>query len=163
MKTQSIIKHILFTFTLFVSTLAVAQNYKAPKIDASGKVYDKNGKHIGSVSTTGEISDAAGNKIAHVDSDGELVDAKTGKKLGKAEKNGNFVYHTSATSDGKGLKTNAPMNGTCLVEDTDGHVVAEVHENYKQFGACAIHCLTTGMKHGEVTKKKSKSKDKSCH
>lgn len=138
---------------VFAINFASAQNYKAPKIDATGKMFDKNGKHIGSVNTKGEIMDASGMKIASVDANGVLIDTKTGKKIGKAEKNGNYTYYAAPTKDGKNLTTAAPMNGTCMVKDASGKVVAEVHENYKQFGACAIHCLQNHMKHDEVLDK----------
>ena len=136
----------------FTIQIVQAQNYKAPKIDASGKITDEDGKRIGSVSKEGVVYDATGKTVAHIDSNGMLVDDKTGEKLGKAEKNGNFLPHFATTSDG-GWLTSAPMNGTCLVKDKDGNVKAEVHENYKAFGACAIHCLTHDMKHGEVLDK----------
>ena len=42
------------------------------------------------------------------------------------------------------------MNGTCLVKDKAGKVIAEVHENYKRFGACAVHCLTNKMDHNKI-------------
>lgn len=136
---------IAMVITLAVIQLAQAQNYKAPKIDASGKVTDENGEFLGTVTTEGIITDASGAKVAHVDSEGTLLD-KDGKKIGKGEKNGNFAPHYTGTPD-KGWTTSAPMNGTCLVKDHEGHVKAEVHENYKQFGACAIHCLTNSNHH----------------
>ena len=126
-----------------------AQNYKAPKIDASGKITNKEGKHIGSITKEGVIMDANGTKVAYVDAEGSLVDAKSGKKLGKAEKNGNFVPLYAKTPD-EGWSVNTPMNGTCLVKDKAGNVKAEVHENYKEFGACAVHCLTHDMDHNKV-------------
>jgi Heavy metal binding domain len=43
-----------------------------------------------------------------------------------------------------------PQNGTCLIKDKKGNVKAEVHETYKNIGACSIHCLTHHMKHGEI-------------
>ena len=138
---------------VFAINFASAQNYKAPKIDATGKIMDKDGKHIGSVNSKGEIMDPMGMKIASVDAEGTLVDSKTGKKLGKTEKNGNFVPYFKETPDKNGMTTSAPMNGTCMVKDASGKVVAEVHENYKQFGACAIHCLQNHMKHDEVLDK----------
>lgn len=144
---------------VLASNFAVAQNYKAPKIDASGKITNASGKQIGSLSTSGEIMDSTGTKIAYIDANGTLVDAHNGKKLGKAEKNGNYVSYMSKTPD-KGWTTSAPANGTCLVKDENGNVKAEIHENYKQFGACAIHCLENHMKHGEVLDK-SKAKTKS--
>ena len=135
-------------------TISQAQNYKAPKIDASGKIYDKDGKHIGSVTKEGVISDAMGMKMGHVDANGMLVDDKTGEKLGKAEKNGNFLPHFAKTAD-EGWSTSAPLNGTCLVKDKAGNIKAEVHENYKAFGACAIHCMIHHMNHGEVMDEKN--------
>ena len=95
--------------------ISQAQNYKAPKIDASGKITDKDGKHIGTVTKDGVISDAMGMKLAHIDADGMLVDEKTGEKLGKAEKNGNFVSHFAKTPD-EGWSISTPLNGTCLVK-----------------------------------------------
>lgn len=150
MKTNIILSAIIGLFLTL--NIAQAQNYKAPKIDASGKITDKDGKHLGTVSKEGAIADAAGTKVAYVDSEGSLVDSKTGKKLGKVEKNGNLVSYFPASS-GEGWTTNAPMNGTCLVKDKDGKVVAEVHENYKEFGACAIHCLSHHMDHHKMTEK----------
>lgn len=131
-------------------SFASAQNYKAPKIDASGKITDKEGKYVGNVNSKGEITDTLGIKLAYVDSDGSLIDAKTGKKMGKAEKNGNFVPYFKSEKNKKGLTISPPMNGTCLVKDDSGKVVAEVHENYKQYGACAMHCMQNHMQHGEV-------------
>ncbi len=124
--------------------LAQGQNYKAPKIDASGKITNAKGQLIGSVTKEGTISDASGVKVAYVDSQGNMVDAKTGKKIGKPDKNGIVLPYFAETPD-KGWSISAPMNGTCLVKDSDGKVKAEVHENYKQFGVCAIHCLTKKM------------------
>lgn len=142
---------------VFAINFASAQNYKAPRIDASGKITNKDGKHIGSVNTKGEVMDTMGTKIAYMDSEGSLIDVSTGKKIGKGEKNGNFVPYFKETPDNKGMTVSAPMNGTCMVKDASGKVVAVVHENYKQYGACAIHCLQNHMKHGEVLDK-SKSK-----
>lgn len=137
---------------VFSVNFAMAQNYKAPKIDASGKMFDKDGKFSGTINIQGEILDTLGNKLAYIDANGILIDAKSGKKLGKTEKNGNYVSYYAKTSD-KGWTTSAPMNGTCLVKDKDGKVQAEVHENYKQYGACAIHCMQHNMEHGKVLEK----------
>jgi hypothetical protein len=151
MKTKNTL--LLMLGVVLAINISEAQNYKAPKINASGKITDKDGKHIGNVTKDGVVSDATGMKIAHIDAEGMLVDDKTGKKLGKAEKNGNFLPHFAKTPD-EGWSTSAPMNGTCLVKDKSGNIVAEVHENYKQYGACAIHCLTHHMKHGDVMNEK---------
>ena len=136
----------------FTFTGVDAQNYKAPNIDATGKVMDSKGKHIGWVTKDGKIKDAAGTEIAHVNSEGSLVDEKSGKKLGKAEKNGNFAPHFSKTKDDQ-LTTSEPMNGMCEVKDKDGKTMVVVHENYKQYGACAYHCLSMKKDHKEMKMK----------
>lgn len=151
MKTLKTLVCAILVMVLTINT-SMAQNYKAPKIDASGKITDKNGKYIGKINQQGEIMDTMGTTIAHIDGNGMLVDPKTGKHLGKAEKNGNYLPHFPKTSEQ--WTTSAPMNGTCLVKNEKGEVVAEVHENYKQFGACAIHCLENHMNHNEVLEKK---------
>jgi hypothetical protein len=142
-------------FTVFISlagSALIAQNYKAPAIDATGKITDHTGKHIGWVTTDGIIKDSAGGQIAHVDKDGNLIDHKTNKTLGKAEKNGTFAYHFKDGKESK-LTTSAPMNGTCEVKDAQGKTVLLVHENYKQYGACAYHCLTMKKEHKEMKMK----------
>jgi hypothetical protein len=157
MKT-SLNKFFAILAMLFVTLSLNAQNYKAPTIDASGKVMDSKGEHIGNLSKEGVITNAAGTKVAYVDSEGFLVDAMSGKKLGKGEKNGNFMLYTKETPD-KGWTTDAPLNGTCLVKDDKGNVKAIVHENYKQFGACAAHCLSNHMDHDKVMDEKKMKDD----
>jgi hypothetical protein len=143
MKTLKWIPMIILGVALTIQ-MAHGQNYKAPTIDASGKITNEKGQFIGTVTKEGTISDATGTKVAYVDSQGTMVDAKTGKKIGKADKNGIFIPYFKETKD-KGWTVSTPMNGTCLVKDSAGKLKAEVHENYKEFGACAIHCLTTPM------------------
>jgi hypothetical protein len=123
-----------------------AQNYKAAAIDASGKVTDNKDQHLGWVTAEGTVKDTSGVEIAHVDDKGNLVNAKNGKVLGKAEKNGTFVFHFNNKTKEK-LVTSPPMNGTCEVKDHAGKTVLLVHENYKNYGACAYHCLTMKKEH----------------
>lgn len=159
---KTTMKSIAIALTLLLTTLcAFSQNYKAPKIDASGKVTDAAGKHIGNVDKNGVITDSNGTKVAYVDAEGFTVDATTGKKMGKGEKNGNFTPYYKETPD-KGWTTDAPLNGTCLVKDEKGHVRAVVHENYKQFGACAAHCLTNHMDHHTVKANTKEATTYSC-
>jgi hypothetical protein len=132
---------------------AQATDYKGHRIDAAGKVTDKEGKHIGNVTKEGVISDASGKKIAHVDGSGSLIDASSGKILGKVGKNGNFVPYSA----NEGWSVGSPQNGTCLIKDKNGSVKGEVHETYKNIGACTIHCLTHQMKHSEVMDEKKKT------
>lgn len=123
---------------VFAFHFAVAQNYKAPAIDASGKLTDAQGKHIGTFKE-GAMMSHDGKKMATIDAEGNLVDA-AGKKMGKAEKNGNFKYFTKETPDGKNFIVGAPAQGICEVKDDKGKVVMLVHENYKAQAACAYHC-----------------------
>lgn len=152
-------KKLIFFFALAVVTLTVAQNsyaqnYKqpVPSIDAKGKITDAKGKHIGWVSSEGIIKDAAGVKVAHIDDSGNAVDAATGKNLGKASKNGTYLYHVKS-GESDSLTVSVPMNGVCEVKDKNGKTVLLVHENYKQYGACAMHCLQMKNEHKDMKMK----------
>jgi opacity protein-like surface antigen len=139
MKKVKLIAVVLIgTMTAAVSGVQ-AQNYKAPTIDQSGKI-TVDGKHIGSIKDN-KITDHTGIAIASVDSEGMVVDSKTGKNLGKAEKNGDFVYSFPGEEE-KYTFSEPDKDGYCAVKDKTGSVVGMVHQNYKQQGACAIHCLT---------------------
>jgi hypothetical protein len=84
---------------------------------------------------------AKGEKVAFVDAQGNLTDAQ-GKKMGRVAKNGTY-------SDLKGnvlLTVSTPKGEQCQVLDPKGKVVAQLHNNYKTQGACAVHCLATDMK-----------------
>lgn len=133
---------------IFAIQLSQAQevDYKGHRVDASGRVTDKDGTHIGNVTPDGVISDASGTKVAYVDGNGSLIVAKSGKHIGKVGKNGNFVPY-SANEEWSVASTE---NGTCLIKDKNGNVKAVVHETYKNMGACAVHCLAHNMTHGEV-------------
>jgi len=122
-----------------LASTTFAQNYKAPNIDASGKFTDGNGVKIGTMTKDG-MMDNMSMKMAHIDGEGNLVDSHSGKKMGKAEKNGNFMYMMSETSDAKNFTIGAPANGMCEVKDENGKVVLLVYENYKMQAACAYHC-----------------------
>ncbi|WP_138484601.1 hypothetical protein [Dyadobacter bucti] len=144
----------LIAFLVFAVGNVYSQNYKQPipAIDAQGKVTDAKGKHIGWVTSDGTIKDAAGVKIAHIDDQGNAVDAATGKSMGKAAKNGTYLYHVqSGAADS--LTVSNPMNGTCEVKDKNGNTVLSVHENYKQYGACALHCLQMKNEHKDMKMK----------
>ena len=137
---------------VFAANVSVAQNYKAPKIDGAGKIMDMDGKGIGTMSKDG-VMDEKGTKMAHIDGEGNLVDSQTGKKMGKAEKNGNFMYQFSETADGKNFTVGAPANGICEVKDDKGKVVMLVHENYKAQAACAYHCAQMKKEGKEIKMK----------
>lgn len=141
---------------VLATSMAFAQNYKAPKIDASGNFMDAKGKKIGTITKDGMMDDM-GMKMASIDAEGNLIDAN-GKKLGKAEKNGNFMYKFSETGDGKNFVVGAPSNGICEVKDEKGNVVLLVHENYKAQAACAYHCAQM-KKEGKEMKMKDDHSD----
>ncbi|MBY0426135.1 MAG: hypothetical protein K2Q22_10895 [Cytophagales bacterium] len=124
---------------LFAFSFANAQNYKAPKIDAEGKIANVEGVHVGTVGKEG-VLDPKGSKLAHIDTDGSLIDSKTGKKIGKAEKNGNFIYVSKDSPDGQKFTVSVPENGICDVKDASGKTVMQIHENYKAQAGCAYHC-----------------------
>jgi len=131
-----------------------AQNYKQPipSIDAKGKITDAKGKYIGWVTSDGIIKDAAGIKIAHIDNAGNAIDAVTGKNLGKASKNGTYLYHVKSGANDS-LMVSIPMNGICEVKDKNSKTVLLVHENYKLYGACAMHCLQLKNEHKDMKMK----------
>ena len=137
------IKKIMFGVIglIIIITSANAQNYKAPKIDAAGKV-TIDGLHVGSINKDGHILDAKGDKVATVDNEGELVDIKTGKKLGKAAKNGTFTEYYADGKTEVHTFSEPDKDGYCELKNKSGKVIGVVHENYKQQGACAIHCLS---------------------
>jgi hypothetical protein len=143
-KNMKNIKKIIFAILGVVLALSLkAQDYKHPYglVNEEGKILSPEGKHIGWVTSDGIIKNSEGLKIAHIDTDGNLIDAKTGKKMGKAQKNGNYVPHYVKTPD-QGWSVSPPMNGTCEVKNEKGEIVVIIHENYKQYGACAYHCLS---------------------
>ena len=146
MKTLKNIAVLVLMMFFIQAAQAQNQDYKGHRINAQGKVTDKDGKHIGNVTSEGVITDASGGKVAYVDGNGSLIDAKSGKNLGKVGKNGTFVPYSSTSE----WTTSVPENGTCLVKDKDGNIKAEVHETYKNMGACTVHCLSHNMKHEEV-------------
>lgn len=139
-------KKLPFTLLLLVLVTAaqtvLSQNYKQPipSIDAQGKIMDGKGNHIGWITSDGVVKDASGKKIAHIDDQGNAVNASTGKVLGKASKNGTYLYHVE-NGHSDSLTVLSPMNGKCEVKDKNGKTVLLVHENYKQYGACGLHCL----------------------
>ena len=148
MKAINSIRLALLMLAFSISVSYAQTDYKGHKIDASGKITDKDGKHVGSLTKEGIVSDASGEKVAHVDANGFFIDAKTGKSLGKVGKNGSFIPYSASPAESWTI--GSPEDGVCLVKDKDGNVKAEVHETYKHVGACAIHCLTHHMIHSEV-------------
>lgn len=153
MKKLQLLTAVLF-FMVITAVMTLGQNYKqpVPSIDAAGKITNRDGKHMGWVSKDGLFKNTEGTKIAHVDQNGDLIDEKTGKSLGKVQKNGSFIYHFP-TGSNETLTVSSPMNGTCQVKNKSGNTVLVLHENYKQYGACALHCLQMQKQHKSMKMK----------
>jgi len=152
---KKLIDFITSVFVLFFTILvSYGQNYKQPhtKVDKVGKITSHSGKFMGTIEKTGTLKNAEGKELATIDSKGDLIDSKTGKVIGHAPKNGSFVYFNHK-GESETLTLSDPMNGTCEIKDKDGKTVAVVHENYKQYGACAYHCAVM-KKHGKAMKMK---------
>ncbi len=63
-----------------------------------------------------------------------------GKVMGKAPKNGSFVYYFNENTESYTIGKPA-HNGMCEVKNAKGQTVMLMHKNYKAQAACAVHCL----------------------
>jgi hypothetical protein len=131
---------LLITLSALSLTATIAQNYKAPAIDFSGKIKNESGTSLGAVSKEGIIKNHNGEKIAFINDKGQLVDS-SGKVMGKPEKNGNFH-----NIDGELEFTVKPStNDQCEVLDKDGKVVLVAHNSYKARAGAIAHCMKANM------------------
>lgn len=137
------LKSILLSLLVLVLAInvSVAQNYKSQfNVKSSGQVENDKGVKLGFIESDGTIKNAKGEvvgKVVKKDKQAELLN-KVGKKMGAVSEDG-----TLTGKDGKVLFTisTADENGICKILDANGKEVGTVHQNYKQQGACAIHCL----------------------
>ena len=131
---KNIIVIIAFIMTSFLSVLA---QKSTPMVDYKGHIM--NGKsQIGTITSKGGF-DQAGKSMTKVDGKGNIVDS-AGKVIGKAPKNGTFVYYFKDNQD-KYTVGKANHTGMCEVKNAQGEIVMLLHNNYKQQAACAVHCL----------------------
>jgi hypothetical protein len=133
------LKTVLITFliSMFSVTFLFAQNYKQPfNVSSKGKIEDSKGIVLGWIEADGTVKNAKGKVVGKVAK--EVLLSKSGKKMAEISASG-----TVTSTDGKVLYTltNADENGICKIIDASGKEVGTVHENYKQQGACALHCL----------------------
>lgn len=129
----------IFAFFFIASFGVFAQKTTEmiPKVDYKGHVhYEK--KQIGSITAKGGL-DQTGKPMTMVDNNGNIVDAN-GKEIGKAPKNGTFVYYNNGVEE-KYTIGKAAHTGMCEVKNAKREVVMLLHNNYKQQAACAVHCL----------------------
>jgi hypothetical protein len=92
--------------------------------------------------------------MAPVDLQRNLLDFRTGKMIGKVEKNGNFMYHFTGKEEATNFNLGSAANGFCEVKDSKGKIVMPVHDNYKAQAACAYHCAQMGKEGKAMIMKK---------
>ncbi len=130
-------KSIAIIALFFIASLSVFAQKATPMVDYKGHIL--NGKNqIGSITSEGGF-DQAGKSMTKVDGKGNIVDSD-GKVIGTAPKNGTFVYYFKDNQD-KYTVGKANHSGMCEVKNAKGETVMLIHNNYKQQGACAVHCL----------------------
>ncbi len=148
MKKLSIV--IVFVIGLMGQNLfAQAVNSKGRVIDAQGNVY-VDGTKLGSITMDSIVKNANGKPMAFLKPGGILVNSK-GKTLGRMGKDGKTYYNAKGQAV-LFFKDNTDSE-TCNIEDANGNVVGNVHNNYKAM-ACAVHCYSNKMnsKHQKVKK-----------
>jgi hypothetical protein len=132
---------LIITLGVLFILVANAQSYKAQfKVDDTGKVSNEKGTRLGTIESDGTIKDANGKvvgKLIKSDNGSELMN-HLGKKMGELLDDG-----TLKDAKGKTMFTisTADEAGICKILDKNGKPVGTVHENYKNQGACAYHCL----------------------
>lgn len=130
-------KSFVIIALFLIASLSVFAQKTKPIVDYKGHIL--NGKNqIGSITTEGGF-DQAGKSMTKVDGKGNIVDSE-GKVIGTAPKNGTFVYYFKDNQE-KYTVGKANHSGMCEVKNAKGETVMLLHNNYKQQGACAVHCL----------------------
>lgn len=126
----------VFAF-MFFALHGVFSQKQTPLVNYKGHIIHQN-KQIGTITTKGG-NNLEGKPITMINSNGNIVDTN-GKVLGKAPKNGTFIYYFDKNSEKYSVgKPN--HNGICEVKNSNGETVLLLHNNYKKQAACAIHCL----------------------
>ena len=121
----------------FIASLSVFAQKSTPIVDYKGHIMNRKNQ-IGTVTSEGGF-DQSGKSMTKVDGKGNIVDSN-GKIIGTAPKNGTFVYYFKDNQE-KYTIGKANHTGMCKVTNAKGETVMLLHNNYKQQGACAVHCL----------------------
>jgi len=130
---KKLTKIIFAIMILALSTMkATAQDYKHP----FGLVY-KDKKSVEKKSEIVLSNNPVKTNANYVDGNNNLVDPNTGKILGRAPKNGSFVYYFQAIPNDT-FNPSRKANSQCVAK---GAAFPHIHENYKHPGACGYHCL----------------------
>ena len=128
---------IVIIALIMTASLSVFAQKSTPMVDYKGHIM--NGKtQIGTITSEGGF-DQAGKSMTKVDGKGNIVNSE-GKVIGNAPKNGTFVYYFKDNQE-KYTVGKANHSGMCEVKNAKGETVMLLHNNYKQQGACAVHCL----------------------
>jgi hypothetical protein len=135
------LKIYIFIFTVMVSIQTTnAQNYKQQfKVNEKGEVSEGTGTKLGSIDSEGVIRNGDGEVVGKTEksNDGTRLVNPKGQKMGNMQ-NGNFrnnkgdIIYTISGPD---------KDGMCKITDKSGKEIGVIHENYKEQGMCAIHCL----------------------
>jgi hypothetical protein len=134
---KNVILFMSFVLITLSNSLAQKSANMIPKVDYKGHIYYEK-KQIGSLTPKGGVNNS-GKLVTKVDGNGNIVDDQ-GKVLGKAPKNGTFVYYFNEKEE-KYTIGKPTHNGMCEIKNVKGETVMLLHNNYKQQAACAVHCL----------------------
>lgn len=121
----------------FVASTSILAQKSVPMVDSKGHIMNHN-SIIGKMTPEGSF-DPKGKSMTKVNTNGNIVDSN-GKVLGKAPKNGTFIYYFNDKEE-KYTIGKADHTGMCKVTNDKGETVMLLHNNYKQQAACAVHCL----------------------
>jgi hypothetical protein len=121
----------------FVASTSILAQKSVPMVDSKGHIMNHN-SIIGKMTPEGSF-DPKGKSMTKVNTNGNIVDSN-GKVLGKAPKNGTFIYYFNDKEE-KYTIGKADHTGMCKVTNDKGETVMLLHNNYKQQAACALHCL----------------------
>ena len=131
-------KRLIVIFAVFFcASISIFAQKSVPMVDSKGHIMNHN-SIIGKMTPEGSF-DPKGKSMTKVDANGNIVDSK-GKALGKAPKNGTFIYYFNDKAE-KYKIAKTDHNGMCKVTNAKGETVMLLHNNYKQQAACAVHCL----------------------
>ena len=131
-------KNIIVIVTLIMTaSLSIFAQKSTPMVDSKGHIMNHN-SIIGKMTPEGSF-DPSGKSMTRIDGNGNTVDLN-GKIIGKAPKNGSFVYYFKDNEE-KYTIGKANHTGMCKVTNAKGETVMLLHNSYKQQAACAVHCL----------------------
>ncbi len=125
----------------------IGQNLFAQVVNSKGRVIDSkgdvfvDGTKLGSITMDSIVKNANGKPMAFLKPGGILVNSK-GKTLGRMGKDGKTYYNAKGQAV-LFFKDNTDGE-TCNIEDANGKIVGNVHNNYKAM-ACTVHCYSNQM------------------